>query len=96
MPRFLIEVSQPTVVARKRMREALGRAGSHFATHAVWREEVDVTVGTLIVEIEDRVAALSVVPPCMRASARIRPCENAGIWAKLRWPGQCLDHGLAA
>jgi hypothetical protein len=96
MPRFLIEVSQPTLVARKRMREALGRMGSHFATHAIWREERDVTVGTLTVEIEDRETALSVVPPCMRASASIRRCEAVGIWAKLRWPGHSLDHGLAA
>jgi hypothetical protein len=96
MPRFLIEVSQPTAVARKRTSEALGRAGSHFATHATWREEIDITVGTLTVDMENGHAALAVVPPCMRAFARIRRCDAAGIWSRLRWPGHGLERGLAA
>jgi hypothetical protein len=72
MPRYLVEVSQPATVAAKRINESVHMLGSHFATHADWRQKPDgASIGSLVVEAPDRWSALGVVPTGMRSAAQI-------------------------
>jgi len=71
MPRYLVEVSEPQAVASKRISRSLKTLGSHFATHADWRQNDGVSTGTMVVDTENRWRALSIVPPAMRADAKI-------------------------
>ena len=79
MARYLIEVSQPEQVAVTRISQSVRAIGSHFATHADWRQQDGVSIGTLVVEADDRYRALGVVPPGMRSSAKIFKLEPAGF-----------------
>ena len=76
MPRYLLEVSQPEDVAARRIDQAVRGIGSHFATHADWHRKDGVCTGTMVIEAQDRTRALGVVPPGMRAAARIFQLET--------------------
>lgn len=77
MPRYLIEVSQPAAIAAKRIADSVRTLGSHFATHADWRQETDgISTGSLVVDANDRRRALGVVPPGLRSDARIFRLES--------------------
>ena len=71
MPRYLVEVSEPQAVASKRISRSVKTLGSHFATHANWRQSDGVSTGSMVVEAANRWGALSIVPPAMRADTQI-------------------------
>jgi len=71
MPRYLVEVSQAEKVAAKKIAQSVRSIGSHFATHADWHRKDGVCTGTMLVEAADRWGALGIVPPGMRAAARV-------------------------
>jgi len=71
MPRYLLEVSQPEIVAAKRIDKAVRSHGSHFATQADWHRKHGVCTGTMVVEAENRATALAIVPPGMRTAAQV-------------------------
>lgn len=71
MPRFLVEVSQPAERAVGRIRDTVQTYGSHFATHADWRQRDGRCIGSIVVEVDDWRQALAVVPPGMRADAHV-------------------------
>jgi hypothetical protein len=71
MSRYLIRVWQPAEVAAKQVNDSIRTIGSHFATHATWRQQNGMATGTLVVEADDRRWAIGVVPPNMRSSATI-------------------------
>lgn len=76
MPKFLIEVSQESdALARKRIKDSVHKMGSHFATRAAWIRKAGVCTGTMVVETDDKLAALGVVPPNMRSHAHIFQLE---------------------
>lgn len=79
MPRYLIEVSQSETVAAKRIDQSIRSIGSHFATRADWHHNDGVRVGTMVVEADNRRAALGIVPPAMRPDARIYQVEPLSI-----------------
>jgi hypothetical protein len=82
MPRFLVEVSEPQAVASRRINRSVKTLGSHFATHANWRQRDGVAIGTMVVDTADRRGALSIVPPAMRADAQIFQLAAAAIGAQ--------------
>lgn len=70
--RFLIEVPHDaTLVACARAIEALLTSGSHFLTHADWGCKDGEHKAWIIVEVESKDAARSIVPPAFRAVSRI-------------------------
>jgi len=71
MPRFLVEVSQPADRAGRRVRDTVRTIGSHFATHADWRQRDGRCIGSMVVDVGDWRQALAVVPPAMRADAHV-------------------------
>jgi hypothetical protein len=71
MPRYLVEVSQPTRIAAKRVKNSIRTIGSHFATRARWQQRNGTATGTLVVEADDRRWALGIVPPSLRPSAQV-------------------------
>jgi hypothetical protein len=75
MPQYLVEVSEPQAVASKRISRSVNTLGSHFATHADWRQSDGVSTGTMVVEAENRWRALGVVPPAMRPDAQVFELE---------------------
>lgn len=79
MNRFLIEISRKyDGRASRQMDEAIRAMGSHFVTHADWRLSDGFCTGSMIAEVENRNLAAAIVPPCMRAAARIYELEPAG------------------
>jgi hypothetical protein len=77
MPEFLIEIphdDEPRACALAL--DALERYGSHFVTHARWGCAAGQHSAYLLMELEDRDAALRLVPPQFRSVARIVPLEQ--------------------
>ena len=79
MPRYLVEVSQAETVAAKRIDQSIRSIGSHFATHAYWHQKDGLRVGTMVVDVENRRAALGIVPPAMRAAASVYQLEPLSV-----------------
>lgn len=71
MARYLVEVSQPVDRAVRRIRATVRAIGSHFATHADWRQRDGRYIGTMVVDVDDWRQALAVVPPAMRGDAHV-------------------------
>jgi hypothetical protein len=85
MNTYLVEVTQPEELAVKRIAHSVRSIGSHFATQAVWRRRAGLCIGTMVVKAADRSGALAVVPPGMRADARVS--ERHGK----RWVGSIRE-----
>jgi hypothetical protein len=83
MPRFLIETSHTSEHdGCVRALDAVTKHGSHLMTHTEWGCEDGVHSGWLIVDLNDRRAALQLIPPQYRTSSRvvqIRPWSRADI-----------------
>lgn len=94
MPKYLIEVSQPSIVSAKRVKDAICALGSHFAARARWQQGNGVATGTLVIEADDRQWALLVVPPNMRSSAKIIQLEVPSMYVAPA--ASVLDPSLAA
>jgi hypothetical protein len=72
MPRFLIEVDhEAEPVACARAVKILYTAGAHFMTHTDWGCRDGVHKGWMIVELESKEEARSILPPSYRSDARI-------------------------
>ncbi len=72
MPRYLIEVPhEDDVIGCLRVVRIFLSSGSHFLTNAEWGCHDDDHRCWMIVDVDDRNAARGVVPPGMRAQARI-------------------------
>jgi hypothetical protein len=72
MTHFLIEVAQISdEEAYKQIDDAVHMTGSHFATHADWEHKDGVCTGSMTADLASRQAAFAIVPPNMRAQARI-------------------------
>jgi len=72
MVNFLIEVVQESDAAVfRQIDDAVHMTGSHFATHADWARRDGVCKGSMTAELDSRTAALAIIPPNMRAHARI-------------------------
>jgi len=72
MTHFLIEVSEDSdAAAYKQIGDAVHRTGSHFATHAAWEHKNGICTGSMTAELRSRHEAIAIVPPNMRAHARV-------------------------
>ncbi len=72
MARFLIEVPhEAEKVACARAIQILLRTGSHFLTHAEWGCLDGVHKGWMIVELQSKEEARSMLPPAYRSQAKI-------------------------
>lgn len=72
MPRFLIEVPhEPEKVACARAVQILLSTGSHFLTHAEWGCLDGEHKGWLIMELESKEEARSILHPAYRSQAKI-------------------------
>jgi len=70
--RFLIEVPhEASTVACAKAVEILLTSGSHFLTHADWGCRDGVHKAWIIVELESKEEARSVLPPALRAQANV-------------------------
>lgn len=72
MERFLIEVEhEAETIACANAIKILYTAGAHFITHTDWGCKDGVHKGWLIVEVDSKEEARSILPPAYRAEARI-------------------------
>lgn len=72
MARFLIEVPhEPEELACARVVEIFLRTGSHFVTHTDWGCMDGEHKAWIIVEVDSKEEARSVLPPAFRPQARI-------------------------
>lgn len=72
MTNFLIEVAQDSdAAAYKQIDDAVHMTGSHFATHADWAHKDGICTGSMTADLRSRDEAMAIVPPNMRAHARV-------------------------
>ena len=72
MKRYLIELShEDEHYACVRALRAIERHGSHFITRAEWGCRSGVHSGWLLIDVSSRDEALQLVPPELRADARV-------------------------
>jgi len=72
MPKFLIEVPhEEDTIACARVIKIFLSSGSHFLTNADWGCADRDHRCWMIVDVNDRQEALGIVPPGMRAQARV-------------------------
>lgn len=72
MARYLIQVDHEAEVGEcDRAARVLLASGSHYLTHADWGCLDDVHTAWLVVEVESREQARTIVPPAHRARARV-------------------------
>ena len=72
MPKFLIEVPHDEeVVACARVVQIFLASGSHFLTNAEWGCADGDHHCWMIVDVDDKRAARGIVPPGLRAEARV-------------------------
>jgi hypothetical protein len=77
MARYLIEVPhEPGYVACGQALQVFLRTGSHFMTHADFGCADGEHKGWLTVEVETREEALRILPPELRAQARVVRLSN--------------------
>ena len=72
MPRFLIEVHhEDEVLACARVVQVFLATGSHFLTHADWGCMDGEHSAWIVVEVDSKEEARSILPPAFRAQAKI-------------------------
>ncbi len=77
MPKFLIEVPhENTEEACNRAIEIFKSTGSHFVTNAEWGCHDDEHKAWILVDLEDKQQALSILPPEFRSVAKIINVER--------------------
>ena len=77
MPQFLIEVPhEADTVACARVVQQFLTSGSHFLTHAEWGCKDGQHSGWIIVDMESKEDARSIIPPPFRSQARIIGLNN--------------------
>lgn len=77
MTRFLIEVPhEKTEQACNRAIDVFKATGSHFLSNADWGCHDNEHKAWMVVELDDKQQALSIVPPEFRSAARITEIER--------------------
>ncbi len=77
MPKFLIEVPHgETKEACERAVAIFMATGSHFVVNADWGCSDNVHKAWIIVDLENKQAALSILPPAFRKDATVVQLEN--------------------
>lgn len=77
MPRYLIEVThENSKEACDRAVRAFLATGSHFMTNADWGCGDDVHKAWIIVDLESKEEAMTILPPLFRESAKIIALER--------------------
>ncbi len=77
MTNYLIEVAQSSdEAAYRQIDDAIHMTGSHFATHAEWERKEGICTGSMTAEVRNRQEAIAIVPPNMRAHARVTAIET--------------------
>lgn len=77
MPRFLIEVShENTQQACDRAVEVFMATGSHFVTNAEWGCHDNEHKAWILVDLDSKQEALSLLPPAFRAVAKVTKVER--------------------
>lgn len=72
MPRFLIELHhEDEVLACARVVQIFLATGSHFLTHADWGCMDGEHTAWIIVEVDSKEQARSILPPAFRSQAKI-------------------------
>ena len=72
MPKFLIEVEhEADETACAKTVQTFLRTGSHFLTRADWGCKDGAHKAWIIVEVDNKDIALSIVPPAFRAQANV-------------------------
>lgn len=72
MPKFLIEVPhEPETIACAKVVKIFLSSGSHFVTHAEWGCRDGEHTAWLIVDVDTKDDARAILPPGMRAEAKI-------------------------
>jgi hypothetical protein len=72
MPRFYVEVPHaPDKVSCLRAIKALMESGSHFLTHAEYGCQDGDHTARIIIELDNKEEALSVIPPIYRENSRV-------------------------
>lgn len=72
MPRFLIELHhEDQVLACARVVQVFLATGSHFLTHADWGCMDGEHTAWIIVEVDSKEQARSILPPAFRSQAKI-------------------------
>ncbi len=80
MARFLIEVPHEAErVACARAVEVFLKTGSHFLTRADWGCKDGVHSAWVIVELENKSEARSILPPVLRPKAKITQLNNFSL-----------------
>ncbi len=78
--RFLIELPhEPNMVECARAVEIVLKSGSHFLTHADWGCKDGDHKAWIIVEVQNKDEARAIVPPALRAKARVVQLNSLSI-----------------
>jgi hypothetical protein len=94
MPRFMIEVDHEAETrACARTVKLFLATGSHYLTHAEWGCMDGVHTAWMMVEVDTRAQARAIVPPMLRAQARIVALNRF----EMEWVDELLRrHGIGA
>ena len=80
MPRFLIEVPhENSKEACERAVRVFMETGSHFATNADWGCHDDEHKAWIVVDLDSKEEALTILPPLFRSEAKIITLEKFAI-----------------
>ncbi len=80
MPRFLVEVPhEPESMTCARIVRAFLSSGNHFLTHAEWGCMDGVHSGWIVMDVDNREQALSILPAAVRGQARVVALNNFTI-----------------
>jgi hypothetical protein len=80
MPRFLIEIPhEASKAACERAVQALMSTGSHLLTNADWGCPDDEHKAWIVVDIESKEAAATLIPPPFRQDAKIITLQNFSL-----------------
>src|SRR5574341_1189168 len=72
MPRFLVEVPhEADTLQCARIIKAFLSSGNHFLTHADWGCQDGVHTGWIVMDVDTKEQALSILPATVRSRARV-------------------------
>jgi len=91
MAKFLIEVPhEGTKAACMRIIQVIKVTGSHFLSHAEWGCTDGEHKAWMIVEIENRDAAMRILPSAYRRKAKITQLAQFSNWEEVG--GKVMEH----
>jgi hypothetical protein len=91
MPRYLIEVPhENTQEACDRAVQVFMSTGSHFVTNAEWGCHDNEHKAWIMVDLESKQEALSILPPAFRTAAKVTEVER---FTSIDFRSAVQDHG---